>query len=255
MSGLVRAERRFRARRRAERRRAARPLLAAAIVTTVVGAGMWVALSSPLLRLDRVTVTGVNVDATSRLSVQEVVAAAQAPIGRSLLRVSPGTIRDRVAGLAPVASVRVRRLWPHTLAIAVVERVPVATVAGPGGVRLVDRTGVAFASAAAPPTPGLLDLRLGAPLPIGAPADAPGSADAKAALAVWSSLPTALRGQLRWVSATSPDAVSFALARGATVVWGSPAQSGDKLVTLVSLMRHRARTYDVSTPSIAVTSG
>jgi len=241
VSGLVRAEKLFRARRRASRRRTARPLLLVAVAVTVLGAAAWAALYSPLLRL-----TSVTVDGTSRLTSAQVVAAADAPIGASMLRASPSAIRRRVERLAPVATATVSRDWPHRLVIHVTERTPVAAIGTASGVALVDAAGVAFATAAAPP-PHLLDLRVGAAIP------GPGLADARAGLEVWNRLPTTLRRQVKWVDAASTDAVSFELARGATVVWGSPADNGAKLAVLATLLRTRARVYDVSTPAIAVT--
>lgn len=256
MSGLVRAERRFRARRRAERRRTARPLVVAAALATLVAALVWTAYASPLLRLDRVVVRGVTVDSTSRLTVAQVLAAADVPVGRSLVQVAPGPIQARVAALPPVAAVTVRRLWPHRLEIDVRERIPVAMAQAAVGVALVDATGVAFATqAVAPTSQPLLDLRLASPLEPGASPGDPAAAQARAALAVWRSLPGSWRRQVRWVGASSADDVSFGLARGATVVWGSPGQTADKLTTLTALLRHAARTYDVSTPAFAVTSG
>jgi cell division protein FtsQ len=245
VSGLVRAESLFRARRRAERRKTARPLLALAIVTTVVGAALWAGFSSPFLRLDTVTVKG-----TSRLSVAQVLAAASVRTGTSLLQVPVDDVRRRIERLAPVARVRVERSWPHGLVIDVVERTPAAAVATGGGtdaaVVLVDAGGTAFATAASAPA-GVLDLRM--------PAPAPGStsATAAAALSVWAALPAAVRREVQWLGATSPDAVTFRLTRGATVVWGSPDDSPTKLAVLATLMHHRASTYDVSTPTVAVT--
>lgn len=241
MSGLVRAENLFRARQRARRRHATWPLLVAALAVTVVGGAVWAALYSPLLRLTTVTVQG-----TSRLTHDEVTAAARAPLGRSLLEVSPGTVQARVQRLAPVASVRVARHWPHGLVITVVERTPVAAVGTASGVELVDAAGVPFATAPTLPL-NLLDLRVGAPIP------GPGTAAAHAGMAVWMQLPPALRRQVTWVDAASPDAVSFGLARGAIVVWGSAGDAADKLAVLATLLRQHAHVYDVSTPAIAVT--
>jgi len=241
VSGLVRAESLFRARQRATRRRTVRPLLVLAIAVTIVGGAAWAALYSPLLRLESVTVDG-----TSRLAPAQVRAAADAPIGVSLLRTSTVTIRRRVERLAPVATASVTRAWPHRLVIHVVERTPVAAIGTPAGVVLVDAAGVAFATAPTMPL-HLLDLRVHGAVP-GA-----GSAAARAGLAVWTGLPQTLRRQVTWVDATSPDAVSFGLARGATVVWGSAADAADKLAVLPTLLRQHAQVYDVSTPAIAVT--
>jgi cell division protein FtsQ len=245
VSGLVRAESLFRARRRERRRRTARPVLLAAIATTVVGAALWVGYSSPVLRLTSITVKG-----TSRLATAQVLAAARVPTGGSLLSVPVAAVRRRVLALAPVAGVRISRSWPHGLVIDVTERRPVAVVLtggrGDAGAVLLDAHGVAFATDATAP-PGLLDLRV-EPGPLGA-----ASAPAVAALQVWSQLPGAVRREVRWMSAGSTDDVTFALTRGSTVVWGSPAAGTDKLTVLAALLRHRAQVYDVSTPGVAVT--
>lgn len=243
MSGLVRAESLFRARRRQRRMRTARPLLAAAVLTTVVGAAVWAAYASPYLRLTSVTVKG-----TSRLSATEVLAAAEVRTGVPLLDVPVGVIRRRVAALPSVARVRVDRDWPHRLVIAVTERTPVAAVGlgGAGGAILLDPDGVAFATSSVA-SPDLLDLRI--PVPSLGSTSAAGAA----ALQVWRGLPPAVRREIRWMSADSPDAVTFRLARGANVVWGSPADGKDKLAVLAALLRSPATIYDVSTPSVAVT--
>ena len=250
MSGLVRAESLFRARRRARRLRSARPALALAIATTLVGGVLWVGYASPFLRLTSITVKG-----TSRLSPAEVLAVARVRTGVPLVDVPVGAVRRRVAALSPVARVRVDRDWPHRLLIEVTERQPVAVVAAGGGAGadmvLVDGAGVAFAAAASAPS-GLLDLRV--PLPaLGAT-----STPAAAALKVWAALPTAVRRDIRWMRADTPDAISFELTGGprpggSMVVWGSASDGADKLAVLAALMRTPASLYDVSTPSVAVT--
>lgn len=241
MSGLVRAEPLFRARRRAHERRTARSMLLAASATTLVGGATWVALYSPVLRT-----TGVGVEGISRLPAAQVLAVARVPLGGSLLTLPTAQVRDRVASLAPVASVAVQRQWPHRVVIHVVERVPVAVVAGPAGPILVDRGGMAFAAGGALPS-GVLDLRVAAPV-VGTVSDA-----ARSALAVWAQLPPRVRGDVLWVAAGSPDDVSFGLPGGATVRWGSAERGDDKLAALAALMRQHARVYDVSTPDVPVT--
>jgi len=250
VSGLVRAESLFRARRRARRLRSARPALVLAIVTTVVGGVVWVGYASPFLRLTSITVKG-----TSRLTSAEVLAVARVRTGVPLVDVPVGAVRQRVAALTPVARVRVDRDWPHRLVIEVTERQPVAVVSAGGAAGgdqvLVDGVGVAFAASASAPA-GLLDLRV--PLPVLGATSTP----AAAALKVWTQLPTAVRREIRWMRADSPDAISFALAGGprpggSMVVWGSPADGADKLAVLATLMRRPASLYDVSTPSVAVT--
>jgi cell division protein FtsQ len=242
VSAVLSAERLFRARRRARlRRRYVRPAVVLAVGVTVVGGGIWAAWSSPLLAVQSVTVKG-----TSRLASADVLAAARVPIGRSLLQVDPGPIRARVAALAAVQAVTVDRDWPHRLVITVTERRPAAAVVTGSGVELVDASGVAFATADRVPS-GLLRLELGAPVP------GPGDAEARAALAVWSQVPAALRDAVVSVSAPSPVDVTLRLTGRRTVVWGDPGEARRKLVVLRALMTHPASTYDVSTPDVPVT--
>lgn len=247
MTGVLSAEGLFRARRRARRRRKyVRPTVLAAVVVTVAGGAVWAGWSSPLLAVQSITVKG-----TSRLSTQDVLAAARVPIGRSLLRIDPGRIQSRVAGLPAVSVVTVDRDWPRRLVITVTERRPIAVVATSAGAQLVDATGVAFASTDQAP-PGLLPLTLGAPLGIG-PVTGAGEADARAALAVWKSLPHALRSVVTSVAAPSPADVTLHLTAHRTVIWGDPEETQRKLTVLKALLTTKATVYDVSTPDVPVT--
>lgn len=243
MSGLVRAESLFRARRRqVERRRVAMPLLVLACLTTIGGGSVWAALYSPLLRLDTVEVVG-----TGRLTPSQVLTAARVRLHGSLVTVATGRVQRDVAALPAVASVAVRRSWPHTLVIRVVERQPVAVVGTrDGAAELLDAGGTAFAVVTGAPG-GLLDLRV-APPALGRSAPA-----AAAALSVWQALPAGLRGAVRSVAAATPDAVVLDLRSGAEVVWGSPGDTAAKVTALAGLARQRARVYDVSTPAVPVT--
>jgi cell division protein FtsQ len=246
VSVVLRAERAFGDRRRARRhqairRRFVRPVVVIAVVVTAAGGGVWAAWSSPLLAVQTVTIKG-----TSRLTPAEVRAAAGVPIGRSLLRLDPGSIQARVARLPAVRTVTVDRDWPHRLVITVTERRPVAVVSAGGRTELLDAAGVAFATVDAAPR-GLLPIVLGAPVP------GPGDADAHAALAVWSELPASLRTTVIGIDAASPADVALRLRGRRTVVWGDPTQAARKLAVLRALMAQRASTYDVSTPDVPVT--
>lgn len=238
---VVRAQRLFRDRRHAgRRRRLFLLLLAAALLITVLGVGFAVANSS-LVALRYVTVEG-----TSRLSVAQVLDAADVRAGTSLVWLDPEAVSRRVARLRPVAAVQVSRRWPHGLLIHVSERRPAAVVSGPSGSELVDAAGVAFASTAAPPQ-GLVKLQVVGPVP-GA-----GERAAQAAMRVLAQLPTRIRGRVSALRASSSLDVTAELRDGRTIVWGAPVDASTKVAVLRTLLRHPARVYDVSTPSVAVT--
>ena len=240
-SVVVGAQQRFRARRRAGRRRLLRPLiLLAATAVTVVALG-WAALNSSLFAVRTVTVDG-----TSRLSVAQVLAAADVPRGASLFRLDPGLVQRRVAQIPAVAQVQVQRHWPHALVIRITERSAAAVVESGDQVVLLDATGVAFARQSSAPA-GLVPVQVGAPVP------GPGDVDARAAMQVLAALPAGVRSRVLTVHAPSPVDVSLDLRGGRTVVWGSAADSTTKAVVLRTLLHRSARVYDVSTPSVVVT--
>ena len=113
--------RRIGVRRDAGRRRLRRITAVLAGAALVVAA--LVASRTPLLDVDRVTVTG-----TDHTTVDEVRHAADVRLGEPLLSVDPGAVAARVEELPWVASARVERSWPSTVKVQVTERVPVAVV-------------------------------------------------------------------------------------------------------------------------------
>src|SRR4051812_16040354 len=117
----VPATARFLAWRRERRRRLLRPLVVVVALACVVAVAAWAALGSSMFALRTVTVEGV-----ARLTSQQVLDRAALPQGRSLLLVDPTAIAARIEKLAPVATVKVTRHWPHGIVISVTERRPVA---------------------------------------------------------------------------------------------------------------------------------
>src|SRR5206468_1697138 len=119
----------------------------------------WVLLMSPLLAVRTVAVSG-----TTRLSPQQVRAAADVARGTPLARVDAAAVVRRVESLRAVAEVRVSRAWPSTLKLQVIERKPVVGIVTKDGVTLVDTAGVPFAAAPALP-PGVVRLQVARPGP------------------------------------------------------------------------------------------
>jgi cell division protein FtsQ len=219
----------------APRRRLVLPL---ALVLVVAGGLGWLVLGSSLLAVDRVVVSG-----TSRVAEADVLAAAGVAPGTPLARVDVAGVRHRVGALAPVDSVAVDRSWPSTLRLRVVERTPVAGVVTPGGVRLVDRAGVPFATVAALPA-GAVRLQV--------PTVGPRDPATRASLAVLAELPAGLRGRLAIVRAATPTAVTLLLRDGRQVVWGAPGRARDKAVEAEALLRLPGAVYDVTSPDVVV---
>ena len=208
------------------------------VVLSVVG--VWLVFFSTTL-----TVRHVDVEGESLLSQQQILAAADVPMGAHLAQLDLGTIRNRVAGLAPVEHVDVSRDWPDGVLIRVTERQAVAAVQIGGRYQAMDAHGVLFRSYPRPP----------AALPrVVSPATVGSDALAEAGRVI-AALPSGLAARVDHVGVRGLDQVTVTMRSGATVIWGSDAQSALKAEVLVRLLAHPARVYDVSVPGQPVTSG
>jgi cell division protein FtsQ len=227
------AGRDFTRRRWGRRLRRARPFLIALLLLGLLGGGVWLVFFSSV-----VTVREVSVQGNQTVSSVRVRAVAKAPIGRQLARVDLAAIRARVETIPAVKSVSVSRSWPHTIAISVTERTPVAVVDRSAGLQAVDEDGVLFDSYARQPD----DL----PLVETAP-DVKSEALAEAAHVV-SALRADIRAIVDRVEVESVDRITLHLTGGRTVMWGSAEQSDDKAAVLAVLLKQDAQEIDVSVP-------
>lgn len=198
----------------------------------------WVVLASTWLGVDEVEVTG-----TERLQPAQVVEAVAVEAGTPLARVDTGAVEDRVAELAPVADVSVRRTWPGTLTVEVTERTPAAGVVGSDGVSLVDAAGVVFAAEPSLPK-GLVRLQVDAPGP-----DDPAT---RAALQVHAALPPGLRERVGILRAETASGVELHLYDGRQVLWGSPGGTPTKAAAVLALLSKPGSVYDVSGGDVVV---
>ncbi len=224
------------AERSARRRRIGRRLGLGAAALAPLGLLAWVLLSSPLLSVRTVAVSG-----TSRLSAAQVRAAADVVKGTPLARIDAAAVVRRIETLRPVAEVRVSRGWPSTLRVRVVERVAVAGVVSPRGVTLIDAAGVSFAPVATLP-PGVVRLQVAH--------EGPSDPTTRAALAVLADLPPPMRGRVRIVRAASPSSVTLVLRDGRRVLWGGVGDTALKAQAAEALLAMPGSFYDVSRPGV-----
>jgi cell division protein FtsQ len=211
-------------------------LMVAAGVVALAVALFW----TPLLGVGSVDVTG-----TVALTGDQVRTAANVTDGTPMLRLDTSTIASRVRTLPRVASVDVSRQWPNTVRIDITERTPIGVVTAPGGVRLVDVTGFAYATVAKAPT-GLPVIYLSTVLP--------NDARTQAVVKVLASLPAQLRPQVTAITAQTPGGVQFALANGRTVIWGDADNAARKGAVLAALLSQQGKVYDVSAPDLPTIS-
>jgi cell division protein FtsQ len=216
-----------------------------ALLAAVLGTACWLVWFSSVLDVRTVAVSGTRV-----LTVDQVLAAADIPLGGPLERVDTGAAEARVARALPrVAQVRISTSLPHTVRVRIIERVAIAAIKGAdGGFTQVDASGVRFATGASAPA-GVPVVQLSL------------SAAGKAALASFSqqvlvaaavdvakALPPSVARKTSSVVVHSYDDLELQLADGSRVLWGSSERDPRKAVVLAALLRQKATTYNVSAP-------
>jgi cell division protein FtsQ len=215
-------------------------------IAIVAGVG-WALLESRFF-----VVRGVEVTGTHLVTPAEVRSAAGIPAGLPLIRVNDAVVAHRVEQLRQVQSAQVSRQWPDRVLIAVTERTPALAVPSSSGYQLIDKYGVVVETVSEQPLDmPILDLPAGSAQPSalrGSPAVY------AAAVVVWE-LPRYLARSLASVQAPSATEVTLRLSNGVSIVWGGTDRAAEKAKELAVLMRTHARSYDVSAPGTAVTSG
>lgn len=209
-------------------------LVIAALLVAILVFGLWALLGSSWFTVSQVTVTGERT-----LTAAEVRSAAAVPTGTALVRVNLEAVQQRVSALKPVAHASVHRSWPHTIAITVTERKPVAVMSSADGWALIDKAGVAYRTVAKSP-PGLPVIDVPSPPPPDV---------LQSAATVISSLPSALLRQVSTVRASTLDSITLQLRNGRSVLWGDAADNAAKAQVLTVLLKHKASAYDVSVPA------
>lgn len=214
----------------------------------------WALLAPRVFVVRSVTVTGTHL-----VTSAQVIAAADVPLGTSLIGVNTGQVTRRVETIRQVASASVAKDWPDHLVITVRERVPVFSVRMTGGgYDLVDPTGVIVRWS--PTKPARLPLYLTSLTGSELRGD-PGLA---MAAAVFAELSPALSAQVAnvgvvqvlsgpGVTAGEAYQVLLGLRDQRTVLWGGTDDAAQKNRELAVLMRGSATYFDVSAPATVVT--
>jgi len=162
----------------------------------------------------------------------EIVNVSGLQKARPLLDVNAGTISRRLERLPWVANATVRVEWPSTVAIAVVERVPVATARlSRGGYAVVDSTGRVLADQATRP----IGLPLVALAVSSSPPGASLGASAQPLLETAAQLPVALVPRVREI-VTGADGVVLRLKGGMRAVMGDDQALGEKFISLATVL-------------------
>lgn len=239
-AGAASSANRFRERALSNRRRPLRRVLTWLTTLAVVAGLVWVVGWSQLLGVRHVEVSGVT--GAEATAVSDLVAV---PLGTPLARVDTGAVAARVRERVTVAEVSVHRSWPSTLTVEVVPRTAALVVKNPQGrLEVVDAEAVAFREVdKAPP---------GVPLVTATGEKGTTREALRSALALLDALPADLSRDVRAMTISSADLVTFTLGTR-TVVWGSGEESPRKVAILRALLTTKAKVIDVSAPDTPVT--
>ncbi|MGV9680494.1 cell division protein FtsQ/DivIB [Nocardia sp. NPDC003482] len=215
-----------------QRRRIALAALGVVAAVIVLAGIAWF---TPVFSVHKVEIVGLG--AVPETQVREVL---DIPESTSMLRIDTDAVARRVAALPKVRSVRVQRVFPATVRVTVDERFPVVYYDDPRGSHLLDGDSVEFA--VEPPPPGVPKLVT----------DHPGGSDpvTRAAVAVLTATPPALRAQVGEVVARSVSDIALNLTDGRVVVWGGAGDSQRKAAVVLPVLTRPGTIFDVSSPDL-----
>lgn len=199
------------------------------VVVAGLAAGSIALLHSSLFAARQVVIAG-NLH-TGRAQLLRVAGLSTEP---PLVDVDPAAVARRLDRLPWVASVRVRVEWPSTVALAVVERVPVAAIArSGGGYALVDETGRVLGDQRdRPPALPLVSATglLGAPGSRLEPSDRP-------LLAAAAALPVSLVARVSTIEASATGVVVVKLSGGQQALLGDAQSLALKYESLATVLQ------------------
>ena len=233
------SEERFAERRRSERWRRIRHVLLGLLGVGVVAGAVWVIWFSSALSVKR-----IDIDGTTTLTPMDIRSQAAVRLGEPLARVDTVAIESRVAAMERIDRVEVSRHWPRTIRIEVVERKPIGWVMSGIAIRALDRYGVDFRSLRSEPK-NLVEVQVET---LDARMRQQALVSAAAVLELLRTDDPGLLKKVRYVRVASKDSVQLVLGKNRTVTWGSAGKGQQKLTVLRSLLKIKARGYDVSAP-------
>lgn len=232
---------------RDEGRRRLRLVVGIAMLAAIVLAG-WGLTRSPLLDVDTVRVRGA-----AHSTPEEVTAAAGLDRHPPMLELEEKELAAAIEALPWVDSARVRKDWPGTVEVTLLERTALAAVPGENDQwTLLDPTGRVLAHQQGQP-PEMTRIELAS-----APGE-PGSrvaAPARAALGIVESLPAPLAGRVPTIRVAQDATIELVLDGKIPVRFGPASDIRAKVVALTTLVQKadlaRTTSIDVRAPTAPV---
>lgn len=197
------------------------------------------------LKAENVEISGLGI-VVDPLLVDAVIAPVE---GQSLATINVPHLENKLRELPGVRDAVVARVWPAGLRVTITTRLPVAAIPdAAGGFILLDDDAERVSHVEVAPA-GLPVVNI----PLGEDSDRV----LRAVIAVVNELPADLLARVDAVSALTEDSVSFQLADGPRVEWGSADQSRLKAQVLVVMLENAqtsaAAVIDVSAPTLPIT--
>jgi cell division protein FtsQ len=220
----------------------------------VLSGATYAALHSRLFSATTVLVTGEHHE-----TARQVERAAGLESAPTMLSIDPASIALRVELAFPwVATASVSTSWPHTVSIHIVERTPVAVVAGKlGALDLVDVTGRRLGPAR--PGQSLPRIEYTAPQGDGSLPRDQVSGAAEPGLIVAASLPTAFAWQVSTIQVSPVGWVTLHLDQPVTFLLGPAsnlrAKYEDVAAVIARTTLHAGDVVDVSVPQAMTVTG
>ena len=204
----------------------------------------WGVTRSPFLDVDHVQVSG-----TVHTTPADITGASGIHTGMAMFDVDGEDAAARLGAVPWILRAHVKRQWPATVSIAVVERAPVAAVPAKTGVAVVDRVGRVLADA--PVAPVGLPTLLGLP-PAGPPSSRVGGRAADL-LAVVQAMPPQVAQRVVAVVAADSGQVELRLKPSGVVRLGPPDQLAEKMLATQTVLTQvdlaRLAVLDVRVPA------
>lgn len=195
----------------------------------IVGAAIWAAFFSPLLKVRDVRVVG-----GSHTTSREVAAVAGLDENDNLLLLSTEHLEREVLTLPWVAEAKIDRRLPDTVSVRIRERVPAVVVEVPSGRWTVDAQGRVLQEGRASSDLPLLTGAITGELVPGESVDHDG---VLGALKVWRSLPPRVRQDIVALFAPSTERISFSFQDHTLVRYGSSRDRVAKRRVLLALLK------------------
>jgi cell division protein FtsQ len=197
-----------------------------------IGAGLYSLTLTPLLDVDTIRVEGAT-----HSGDDVVIAAADIRRGDALLTADVGGAARAVSHLPWVEAADVRRSWPGTIEVHVVERVPVAAIAArEGGWVVVDRGGRQLSVEAEP----AVELTRIAGRELAPALGEPAGDRLQGAVDLAAAIPVSLRPSISslWPHDDGTVEATVSLPGGGTAAarFGAPAQLERKLLALAAVL-------------------